>query len=230
MGLAALHHLLVATLAAVWWQRRRELGRTLSVYLAFCFATVAWSMRGPLWLGGGLPAVALAALWAREAARPGCVMSFARTPRARLVLAALGAVGAFAFPGYSGEFPSFVFAPLGVLVAPTVLLGLSLLVAIDARGARILTLAHVVAGLASGIVEIAAGRASVRGFIMGAILVVMAAVAAAGAAGRLPMLEEEQLPQETSVEQMRARLYQRKTLLPGPRDPRRRGGRFGRRR
>ncbi len=228
-GLAALHHVVTVVLGAIWWQRREELGRVLPVYLAICFLTVAWAMRGPLWLSGGAPALVFAVLWMRETVRPECVMVFTRTPKPRLILAVAGTLVALAFPGYSGELPTFIAAPIGVLVAPTLLLGLSLLVAVDAHEARILTAAHALAGLACGIGHIVTDGFTLRGLVGGLSLLVMSVAAALIALGRAPMLEEEQLPQETSVEQIRSRLYQKRTLLPGPRDPRRRSGRFGRR-
>ncbi len=229
LGLAALHHVVTVVLAVIWWQRREELGRVLPAYLAVCFLTVAWSMRGPLWLVGSVPAVAFAALWIRETIRPGCVMVFTRTPRPRLAVAVAGTIIALAFPGYSGELPTFIVAPIGVLIAPTLLLGLSLLVAVDARRARVITAAHALAGLASGIACIIAGGLTARGLVGGLSLITVSVFAALIALERAAMLEGEELPRETSVEQIRSRLYQKKTLLPGPRDPRRRGGRFGRR-
>ena len=229
LGLAALHHVVTVVLGVIWWQRREELGRILPAYIAVCFLTVAWSMRGPLWFTGGAPALVFAALWIRETVLPKCVMAFTRTPKPRLALAVAGTLVALAFPGYSGELPTFIAAPLGVLVTPTLLLGLSLLVAVDASDARIITAAHALAGLISGVVCIVTDGLTARGLVGGLSLIVMSVVAALVALGRAPMLEEEELPRETSVEQIRSRLYQKKTLLPGPRDPRRRGGRFGRR-
>ncbi len=229
VGLAALHHVATVVLGVIWWQRREELGRILPAYLAVCFLTVAWSMRGPLWFVGGAPALVFAALWIRETVRPECVMVFTRTPKPRLALAVAGAIVALAFPGYSGELPAFIVSPLGVLIAPTLLLGLSLLVAVDASNARIITAAHALAGLISGVVCVATDGPTAHGLVGGISLIAMSLAAALVALGRAPMLEEEEFPQETSVEQIRSRLYQKKTLLPGPRDPRRRGGRFGRR-
>ncbi len=229
LGLAALHHAVTVVLCAIWWQRREELGRILPAYVAVCFLSVAWSMRGPLWIVGGAPAVVFAALWVRETVRRECVMVFTRTPKPRLAVAVAGAIVALAFPGYSGELPAFVAAPLGVLIAPTLLFGLSLLVAVDASCARVITAAHAVAGFVSGAVCVATGGLTARGLVGGLTLIVLSVLAALVALGRAPMMEEEALPQETSVEQIRSRLYQKKTLLPGPRDPRRRSGRFGRR-
>jgi len=229
LGLAALHHGVTVVLAVIWWQRREELGRIIPAYLAVCFLTVAWSMRGPLWFLGGAPAVVFAALWIREMIRPECVMVFTRTPKPRLALAVAGAVIALAFPGYSDELPAFIIAPIGVLIAPTLLLGLSLLVAVDSRRARIITAAHSLAGFACGIACLVADGLSAPGLVRGLSLIMVSAFAALVALGRAPMLEDEKLPPETSVEQIRSRLYQTKTLLPGPRDPRRRGGRFSRR-
>ncbi len=229
LGLAALHHLVTVVLGVIWWQRREELGRILPAYLAASFLTVAWSMRGPLWLTGGAPALVLAAIWIRETVRPECVMVFTRTPKPRLALAAAAALVALAFPGYSSELPAFIVSPLGVLIAPTLLLGLSLLVAVDARAARIITAAHALAGLVCGVACIVADGPTAPGLVGGLALIVMSVVAALIVLGLAPTLEEEELPRETSVEQIRSRLYQKKTLLPGPRDPRRRGGRFGRR-
>ncbi len=229
LGISALHHIITFVLAVIWWQRRRELGRVLSAYLAVCFITVAWSMRGPLWGTGGIAAVALAILWMKETVRPECVMAFARTPRLRLLVAAVGAIVALAYPGYSGELPAFIFAPLGVLIPPTLLLGLSLLVAVDARRARLLTAAHAVAGFIYAVVGFVVDGLTVRAVVGGFALVLLSAFAAMTATGHAMMREENELPPETSVEQIRTRLYQRRTLLPGPRDPkRRRGGRFGR--
>jgi len=229
LGLAALHHLVTIVLGVIWWQRREELGRVIPSYLAVCFLTVVWSMRGPLWITGGAPSLALAVLWIREAARPECVMVFTRTPKPRLTLAAAGALVALAFPGYSGELPALIAAPLGVLLAPTLLLGLSLLVAVDASNARIITAAHAIAGLIVGVACIFTDGPGLLGLVGGLALIIVSGVAILIVLGRAPMLEEEELPRETSVEQIRSRLYQKKTLLPGPRDPRRRSGRFGRR-
>jgi len=228
-GLAALHHVVTVVLGVIWWQRREELGRLLPAYIAVCFLTVAWSMRGPLWLTGSVPALAFAALWIRETVHPECVMVFARTPKPRLAVATAGALIALAYPGYSGELPAFIVAPLGVLITPTLLLGLSLLAAVDASKARTITAAHAFAGLIYGVGSIVTNGMTARGLVGGLSLIAMSIVAALVALGRAPMLEEEALPRETSVEQIRSRLYQKKTLLPGPRDPRRRGGRFGRR-
>jgi hypothetical protein len=194
-----------------------------------CFITVAWSMRGPYWVATGAPALALAALWLGETFRPECDMTFAHTPRPHLLLAAAGAVIAFVYPGYSGDLPAFIFAPLGVLIAPTLMLGLSLIVAVDSRRARLLAAAHVLAGLVFGLTT-TVGDPTARGGVGGLILLALSVLAALTALGRVRMRESDDVPRETSIEQMRAHLYQRRTLLPGPRDPRRGSGRFGRRR
>ncbi len=233
LPLAGFHHLLLAVLAAMWWLRRDQIGRCLSAYMAFAFATTAVALRShpAWWLAGGLVSAALALAWLREAICPRFRMSFERTPKLRLGLMLAAAGFAVAYPGYSGDLPAFIFSPLGVTVRPTLLLALALLNSVTPTADRTLRWTHAVAGVCYGAAGVASasslGPASV---VASLVLVLTSCYALALLIVAAREIDTDNAPSATSIEQLRTRMYQRHTFLPGPRDPRRRTRRPKRRR
>ncbi|MCK4512832.1 hypothetical protein KAW64_13890 [bacterium] len=233
LPLAGFHHLLIFTVAVMWWIRREKIGRFLSAYMALAFATttVALHSHPAWWLAGGLVSGALAIAWLRETIHPSFVMSFERTPRPRLVLMLVAAGFAVAYPGHSGDLPGFIFSPLGVTVQPTLLLALALLNAVTPIANRNLRLIHAIAGICYGVVGV------VNAISLGPATVVAASVLVLTSCYTITLLivgaretDQDNVPGAVSIEQLRARMYQRRTFLPGPRDPRRTSRKLKRRR
>jgi len=221
--LSGLHHVAFVVLAAILWMRREAMARIVDAYFAVAFATAAFALATrPETRLAALVAAALAALWLRDATRPKLAIAFGRTPRLRLwIMAALGLFG-IAYPGYSGELPGAFFAPLGVILPPTVILALAILNAASPTTNGIVHWSLAATGLVVGGVGLV-----VEGWIHAPLIAVaIYAVALLLGAGRV--IEEREGARERSVREIRDRMYSRKTMLPGPRDPRRR--RFGSRR
>ena len=123
-----LQHLALYILAATYWSRRRSMERAIDWHFTSAFATVAVAL---LTTSGarvsGCFAVALAALWARDALRPANAFSLSTTPRLRLVVMAVLALFGAAYPGYAGGLPAALFSPYGVLLHPTLIVSLAAL-------------------------------------------------------------------------------------------------------
>jgi hypothetical protein len=210
--LAALHHLAVAVVVVLFWIRRRSMERTVAVYVATAFLTaaVAQATRVPT-LPGAAAAAALSALWWLEVFRPRNELSFRRTPRVRLVLMALAAAFAFIYPGYSGELPTFVFSPLGVTLAPTLLLALALMNCAAPATNRKLHWSLAGVGVVFGVVGL---------FTEGLIhvpLVAASLYAAPLLLGRAVLKEDKSEVDATSVRAVHERMHKRRVLLSRPR-------------
>jgi hypothetical protein len=222
---SVLHHLAFVVLAAILWMRREAMGRVVDGYFVVAFGTAAFALASrPQTRVVALVAAALAALWLWEAVRPRLTIRFGRTPRLRLwIMAALGLFG-LAYPGYAGELPSAFFAPLGVILPPTVIVALAVLNAAWPSTNGVVHWALAATGLVVGGLGLA-----VEGWIH-APLVAIAAYAVALLLGAGRVIEEREGVRERSVREIRDRMYSRRTILPGPRDPRRRRFRTKRRR
>jgi hypothetical protein len=223
--LSVLHHMAFVVLAAILWMRREAMARTADVYFGVAFATAAFALATRReTVAAAVVAAALAALWLWDAARPRLAIAFGRTPRLRLwIMAALGLFG-LAYPGYSGELPGAFFAPLGVILPPTLIVGLAVLNAASPSTNRVVHWSLTATGLVVG------GAGLVLEGWTHAPLVAIAAYAAALLLGAGRVIEERDGPRERSVREIRERMYSRRTILPGPRDPRRRRFRSRRRR
>jgi hypothetical protein len=223
--LSAVHHVALFVMLAILWMRREALTRTSNVYFTIAFATAAFALATrPETRWSAVAAGALAALWLRNALRPRITMSFGRAPRLRLwIMGCLGLFG-FAYPGYSGEFPSLFFAPLGVILPPTLLVALALMNSASPSTDRTVHWALAATALAVGGVGLV-----VEGWIH-APLVGAAAYAVALLLGAGRPAEAREGGRERSVREIRDRMYARRTILPGPRDPRRRRFQVRRRR
>jgi hypothetical protein len=221
--LSVLHHMAFVVLAAILWMRREAMARTVDAYLGVAFATAAFALATRQETrAAAVVAAALAALWFWDAAGPRLAIAFGRTPRLRLwIMAALGVFG-LCYPGYSGDLPSAFFAPLGVILPPTVIVALAILNAAAPTTNRVVHWSLAATGLGVGVAGL-----FVEGWIH-APLVAVAVYAIALLAGAGRVIEERSGPRERSVREIRDRMYSRRTMLPGPRDPRRR--RFGSRR
>jgi len=217
LPLAGLHHLALFVILVVVWSRREAARPILSAYLTVAFATAAVSL---LSTEGARPlgpvAVALAALWLAETLRPATRLAFRRTPRPRLVMMGAAAAFAVAYPGHSGELPSFIFSPLGVTLAPTLLASLALLNATEGPTNRTLHWSLSCVGLALGAIGVALQQWAEIALLAVSLYAMVLLVRG----GRLLPTEGDERP--TSVRDVRQRMYSRWSLLPGPRDPRRR--------
>jgi len=131
------------------------------------------------------------------------------------VTSLLGLYG-FGYPGYSGDLPSAFFSPLGVTLHPTVLVALSLLNAAAPRVNRPLHWTLAAVAVVLGV----AGAA--RGEWIHLPLLAAGIYAVPLLTGRARLVEPRPRTVERSVREIRNRMYSRKTLLPGPRDPRKR--------
>lgn len=213
----ALHHLVLAVTAVVLWQRRRGIERAIAVYFSAAFATsAACTAVEPATRIWSALSLALAALWVREAARPEAQIELARVPRPRVLVCALAALFAVSYPGYTGELPAFIFSPLGVLPAPTLLAALAATNLAPPRSNRPLHWSLVAAGALVGILSLPTEEWAAVPLLA---LSVYGAILLSGRARLRPVASETP---EGSVRQIRDRMYTRKTLLPGPHDPRRR--------
>ncbi len=222
--LSAAHHLALAVIAVIFWIRRKSMGRTVDVYFAFAFGTAAFALfTRPETRIPAAASTLVAALWLRDTVRPRNVFSFERTPRPRLVVMGAAALFALAYPGYSGDLPSLVFSPLGVVLPPTLIVATAVVNSAAPTTNRALHWALAAIGLAVGLVGIV-----VEGWIHAPLLVV-SLYAVPLVLGRGKQLRARDASPKTSVRELRSRMYSRKTLLPGPRDPRR-GRRSTRRR
>ncbi len=223
LPLAGFHHLLIFTVAVVWWIRREKVGRVLSAYMALAFATTTVALRShpAWWLAGGLVSGALAVAWFREAIRPSFHTSFEHTPRLRLGLMLVAAGFAVAYPGHSGDLPAFVFSPLGVTVQPTLLLALAFLNSVTPIANRNLRWIHAIAGTCYGVAGVVSALSLGPTTIVASLVLVLAScytfvLLIVGT----HEIDPNDARGATSVKQLRARMYRRHTLLPGPRDPR----------
>ena len=225
LALAVAHHLAVGVIGALFWIRRRSMERVVDVYLAVAFATVAYATwRVAATLPWAIVAVAIALLWLRDARRPRNTFDFRLTPRPRLVIMGAAALFALLYPGYSPGLPAFAVSPLGVILAPTLVLALALLNSASPATDRGLHWTLAAAG----------GAAALTGLLVeGPIHLPLLLVAAYAVRLLLGKGKEREHGDSSSpsVRQIRDRMYSRKTLLPGPREARprrfriRRGGR-----
>jgi hypothetical protein len=225
--LAAAHHL-IFILAVVFLWLRRDLGRVPAVILTLAFGSAAWvSLPAPGARVAGAASAALALAWAAEVVRPRSTLSFEGTSRARVFWSLVAFVYAFVYPGFTPDLPLFVFAPLGVLLPPTVLAALALQNVAAPKVDRRSHWAHVAVGLGFGVWGLALGTWThaplVAISLWGAVLLVRGTT------------RREDVEPEGSVRAIRERMYARKTILPGPGRPGRRftvggRGRSGRRR
>jgi hypothetical protein len=225
LPLSAGHHLALLVMLSILWMRREALTRVSTTYFAIAFATTAFALATrPETRWSAVAAGALAVLWLRDALRPTVTMSFGRAPRLRLwIMGCLGLFG-FAYPGYSGDLPSVFFAPLGVILAPTLLVALALLNSASPSTDRTVHWALAATAVAVGGVGL-----FVEGWIQ-APLVAAAAYAVVLLLGAGRPIEAREGTRERSVREIRDRMYARRTILPGPRDPRRRRFKVRRRR
>jgi hypothetical protein len=217
LPLAGMHHLALFALLVIIWVRREAAGRALAVYFAAAFGSAAAVMlvhRGTRLEGAA--AAALCALWTHEAVTTGLDLAFAATPRPRLVLMAAAAGFAMAYPGYSGDLPSFVFSPIGVILPPTLLAACALLNASSGRPRLALHWTVAVLGLAVSVAGVAAR--DWRSVVL--LLTSLYSVPLLLGRGRTRRGPEARTP--SSVREIRQRMYSRRSILPGPRDSRRR--------
>jgi hypothetical protein len=219
-------HVALYVLATVYWTRRKSMGKAIDWYFAAGFATAAVALlTTPGARVPGCFAVALAAMWARDALRPANSFSFATTPRLRLIVMGVLALYGAAYPGYAEGLPAILFSPYGVLLHPTLIVSLAVLNCAE-NAERSLHWALAVTGLAWGIV----GAAS-EGIVVHAPLIAVSAYAVPLALGRGRKRAVTEGDGQPSIRAMRERMYNRWTLLPGPRKPRgpaRRSGISGR--
>jgi hypothetical protein len=210
--LAALHHLAVAVVAALFWIRRRSMERTVAVYMALAFATatVALAMHPTARVHAPF-AAGLAVLWVLEAVHLRNVLTLRQTPRLRLWLMAAAAMFAFAYPGYSGELPSFVFSPIGVTLPPTLLLALALMNTAAPRTNRVVHWPLAVIGLAIG------GEGLYLEGWVHAPLVATSLYAVPLLMGRATLREDPGEADTTSVRAVHDRIHNRRVLMTRPR-------------
>jgi len=178
--------------------------------LAFATATVALASHPSARVMAAF-AAGLSVLWCLEVAHPRNVLSFNRTPRLRL--AVMGALGIFAltYPGYSGELPSFVFSPLGVILPPTLLLALALMNAASPSANHPVHWTLATIGLvvgASGVFQ--------EGWVH-VPLIAASVYAIPLLLGRAKLLEERGSTDATSVRAVHERMHKRRVLLSRPR-------------
>ncbi len=217
LPLAAAHHLAAGVIAVICWVRRRSMERAVAWYLTAAFATVAfaaWSQPSTRW--ATVVAALIGVFWALDAARGGHGIDLRRTPRLRLLVMGAAALFALVYPGYAGKLPSFIFSPLGVLLPPTLVLALAVVNAASPSVDRTLHWMLAAAGVAVGV----AGLLS-EGLVH-VPLILVAVYALPLLLGRGRSVDPADTTGGESVRQIRNRMYSRKTLLPGPRDPRRR--------
>jgi hypothetical protein len=206
--LAVGHHLAIAVVAVLLWIRRRSTERTIAVYFALAFATATVALAShPSARVMSAFAAGLSVLWCLEIAHPRNVLSFNRTPRPRLAL--MGALGLFAvlYPGYSGELPSFVFSPLGVILPPTLLLALALMNAASPSTNRPVHWTLATIGLVMG------ANGVFQGGWVHAPLIAASLYAVPLLLGRAKLLEDRGSIDATSVRAVHDRMHERRVLL-----------------
>lgn len=223
--LSAAHHLALAAISAILWIRKSSVEKTLGVYFVVAFATAALAMwtRGATRVGS-VAAGALAALWLWDLSRPKNVFAFRRTPRLRLWLMAAAGLFGFLYPGYTEGVPVGLFSPLGVLLPPTVLIALAFLNCGSPTTNRPLHWSLCAAGAAHSVAGLAVGAGIGDFVLLGTSLYGVALLI-----GKGKRIEERSERTYGSVQELRERMYSRRTLLPGPRDPKK-TLRIGRRR
>ncbi len=206
--LAVGQHLAIAVVAVLLWIRRRSTERTVAVYFALAFATATVALAShPSARVMSAFAAGLSVLWCLEIAHPRNVLSFNRTPRPRL--AVMGALGIFAllYPGYSGELPSFVFSPLGVILPPTLLLALALMNSAAPSTNRPVHWTLAAIGLVMG-----ANGVFQEGWVH-APLIAASLYAVPLLLGRAKLLEDRGSIDATSVRAVHDRMHKRRVLL-----------------
>ncbi|MBD3348961.1 MAG: hypothetical protein GF400_07175 [Candidatus Eisenbacteria bacterium] len=217
LPLSGFHHLLAFVVLVTLWSRREAAGRVLPTYLAAAFGTASFALLSQAGARAhGAVAVILTVLWLREALSPGGRIAFRRTPRFRLTLMVIAGAFALSYPGYSGELPPFIFSPLGVTLSPTLIAALALLNATEGPTDRLLHWTTTAAGLLFGTLGVAAGV-----WQDGVLLFVALYAALLLIRGR-KLLPSDDVDAPRSVDEIRSRIYSRRSLLPGPRDTRRR--------
>jgi hypothetical protein len=210
--LAVGHHVAIAVVAVLLWIRRSSMERTVAVYFALAFATATVALAShPSTRVLAAFAAGLSALWCLEIAHPRNVLSFGRTPRLRLVV--MGALGIFAllYPGYSGELPSFVFSPLGVILPPTLLLALALMNSAAPSTNRPVHWTLATIGLVTGAIGVFQ-----EGWVH-APLIAASLYAVPLLLGRAKLLEDRGSSDTTSVRAVHDRMHKRRVLLSRPR-------------
>jgi hypothetical protein len=126
-------------------------------------------------------------------------------------LMAAAALFALLYPGYSGELPTFVFSPVGVTLAPTVLLALAVMNTAAPRTNRVLHWPLAVVGLAVGGVGLFA-----EGWVH-APLVATSLYAIPLLLGRATLREDPGEADTTSVRAVHDRIHKRRVLMSKPR-------------
>ncbi|MCK4511369.1 hypothetical protein KAW64_06490 [bacterium] len=210
--LSAGHHLAIAVVAVLLWIRRSSMERTIAVYFALAFATATVALAShPSARVMSAFAAGLSVLWCLEVAHPRNVLSFSRTPRLRLAVMGALAIFALTYPGYSGELPSFVFSPLGVILPPTLLLALALMNAASPSTNHPVHWTLATIGLVVG-----ASGVSQEGWVH-APLIAASVYAIPLLLGRAELLEERGNIDATSVRAVHERMHKRRVLLSRPR-------------
>jgi len=211
-SMAAAHHLVVVVVAVLFWIRRRDMELTVAVYLAVAFVTATVAMATlPETRPAAAVSAALALLWFREVARRENVLALRRTPKSRLLIAALLGAYAFCYPGYSNELPPFVASPLGVTLAPTVLLALALMNAAAPDTSRVLHWSLVGVGAAVGVLGLATDGWVHVPLLLAALYGVPLLL------GRATVVEERGETDATSVRAVHDRMHKRRVLMSRPR-------------
>jgi len=208
LGLAALHHLAIGVIVTLFWIRRRSMERPIAIYLALAFLTtaVALASHAPARAVAIIPA-ALCALWFIEFARPRNVFSFGRTPRLRIWLMGAATLFALMYPGYSGALPVFIFAPVGVILPPTLLLALAVMNAAAPETNRMLHWSLAAVGAVVGFVGLV-----MEGWIH-VPLVATSLYAVPMLLGTAKLREEPDEVEATSVRAVHDRMHKRRVLL-----------------
>jgi hypothetical protein len=213
--ISAAHHLALAVILAILWIRRRSIERTLGVYFAAAFATSAAALSSrpesrPL----SILAIVVCSLWVLYVRRREEAMGFRRTPRLRLWLMAAAGLVAFTYP-VPGEASAGIRSPLGVLLPPTVLLGLAFLNSTYPNVGRALHWTLSATGVFLSIIALASDANYAHVVLL--CVSVYGALLLLGAGREIEEVEDSPVG---TVREIRDRMYRRRTLLPGPRKPR----------
>jgi hypothetical protein len=207
-GLAALHHLTVAVLIAIFWIRRRSMERPVAVYFAAAFGTACAALAGsPQTRIFAVISAALSALWILEAFRPRGTIALRRSPKLRLAIMACLFIFALIYPGHSGELPSFLFSSLGVTLGPTLIAALATLNAVAPFTNRPLHWSLAAAGLLVGVAGLLAEG------IVHVPLLVASGYSVPLLMGSARTVEERRPVSDTSVRAVADRIHKRRVLF-----------------
>jgi hypothetical protein len=207
-GLAALHHLAIAVLVAIFWIRRRSMERPVALYFVLAFATTCLALAGrPQTRGFAAISAALCALWIFEAVRVRGSMTFRSSPRPRLVVMLALWIYALIYPGHSGELPSFLFSSLGVTLAPTLIASLATLNAAAPSTNRSLHWSLAAAGAFVGVTGLLSEG------IVHVPLLIASVYSVPLLMGRARTVEERPPVSDTSVRAVATRIHERRVLF-----------------